>query len=213
MRNHDVAPHFSPAVAGRGMSLGRRLQAGILGITVVAFGLSWWWWGETRAFEDQADRLTAATVRTESLMAQLKAQMTRDGLMMSADEMGRIRTDVGFLNQLAEKRAFSWVQLLSDLEATVPLPIAISSVKVNFQESTVALNGVAQDLSSLNMFVMNLQKHEAFRKAGLVNHRVHEDDAAQGGRPQRGTREGHAESEIQFTLTAQYRLQRDAAGE
>ena len=195
------------------MAFGRWLQGCMLGATVLAFGLTCWWWDETRAIEDQAERLAAATARTESLTAQLKVEMTRDALVMSPEEMARIRTDVGFLNQLAEKRAFSWVQLLSDLEATVPLPIAISSVKVNFQESTVALNGAAQDLSSLNMFVMNLQKHEAFRKAALVNHHVHEDETVQGGRLPRGSRQGHAESDIQFTLTAQYRLQRDGAGE
>jgi Tfp pilus assembly protein PilN len=184
----------------------------MLGITGVACCLSWWWWDETHAIENQAERLASATARTESLTAQLKAQMTRDALMMSPEEMARIRTDVGFLNQLAEKRAFSWVQLLSDLEATVPLPIAISSAKVNFQESTVTLNGAAQDLSSLNMFVMNLQKHEAFRKAALLNHHVHEDETAQSG-VARGTRKGHSESDIQFTLTAQYRLQGDGSGE
>jgi Tfp pilus assembly protein PilN len=185
----------------------------MLGITLLACSLSWWWWEETRAIEEQAERLAAATTRSESLTGQLKAQMTRDALMMSPEEIARIKMDVVFLNQLAEKRAFSWVQLLSDLEATLPLPIAISSVKVNFQESTVALNGVAQDLSSLNMFVMNLQKHEAFRKAVLANHHVHEDETAQGGRLAHGIRRGHSDSDIQFTLMAQYRLQRDGAGE
>lgn len=204
-------PCLSATVAGRGVAFGRALHASMLVITVLASMLSWWWWEDARAIEDQAERLAVATVRTESLMAELKAQMTRDALMMSPEEMARIRTDVGFLNQLAEKRAFSWVQLLSDLEATVPLPIAISSVKVNFQESTVALNGAAHDLASLNMFVMNLQKHEAFRKAALVNHHVHEDETTQNGHQPRGARK--SEGDIQFTLSAQYRLQRDGAGE
>jgi Tfp pilus assembly protein PilN len=178
----------------------------MVGLTAVSMGISGWWWYEGRVFQKEAIRLAAATARTKSLIADLNAQMASAGLTLSAEEMTRVRQNATFINQLADKRAFSWAQLLSDLEATVPLAIAISSVKVNFQESTISLNGVSQDLSTLNTFVTNLQKHEAFRKAALVNHHVHEDESAQGGRPA-GRSGAHAGNEIQFSLAAQYRLQ------
>jgi Tfp pilus assembly protein PilN len=137
--------------------------------------------------------------------------MAAAGLTLSTEDMTKVRMDVAFINQLADKRAFLWTQLLSDLEATVPVFVAIGSVKVNFQESIVSINGVAKDLTALNAFISNLQKHEAFRKAVLVNHHVHENENGEGGRPGRPQARTQTTKDIEFSLAAQYRLQ--TAGE
>ena len=47
-------------------------------------------------------------------------RMTRERLTLSADQIATITRDVRFVNQLAEKRAFSWSRLLADLETTIP---------------------------------------------------------------------------------------------
>jgi len=192
---------LSVTIVPPALAIVRSLQWAMVSVIVIALGLAGYWWGKSVAFDDEITRLEMATARAESLTARLRTKMTKEGLTLSAEQTARVRMDVAFLNQLADKRAFSWVRLLSDLEETLPIAVSIASIKVNFQESTVSLNGTAHDLQSLNGFVTALQNHQAFQKASLVNHHLHEDEA-QHGRTARAA----SAPEIEFSLAAQYRL-------
>jgi hypothetical protein len=177
-------------------------------VTLGSLGLAGWWWHDTVAFDEETARLEAATARTAALIAQATERMSHDGLTFSAEQMAHVRTEVAFLNHLADKRGFSWLRFLKDLEETVPMPVAVSSVKVNFQESTVALTGVAEDLPSLNRFVTQLQNHAAFRTATLVSQHLRDDEATKGGHLSYETAVRRA-NEIEFSLAVQYRLRTD----
>jgi len=181
------------------------LQGVMVGTAVLGCTVAGWWWVESLAMEDEAARFEAATTRTQALTAQMTAQMAQEGLLRPAEQTVRIRREVIFLNHLAEQRTFSWVQLLDDLEATVPMAVAILSMKVQVRDSTVLLTGRAPDLQTLNRFVAALQQHHAFGKTTLVNHQVQDDG---GSVPRRGSEgeERQAAGPIEFSLAAHYGL-------
>jgi Tfp pilus assembly protein PilN len=173
-----------------------------------ALSLAGWWGWESQSLQDAAERYEAAAARAISLNESFAAQMQRDGLILTPDQIAVARTDVVFANQLADKRSFSWTRLLSDLEETVPPEVSIASIKLNFQESAVVLEGMARRLQDLDRFVHQLQQHRAFRQAVLSKHELRQEAAGKpgltAGQPATSS-EVETERFIEYSLTVLYR--------
>lgn len=150
----------------------RVLQWSLIGLTVLSVGLIGWWWQESRDVGAIAERYETASARTDTLNRQFEAQLVRDGLTLPEDQIALVKGKIAFANLLSDKRAFSWVRLLSELEETVPANVSIGSVRLNFQQSNIAVNGVARTLQDVNVFVQTLQTHRAFQKAVLAKHAI-----------------------------------------
>jgi len=183
----------------------RTLQWSLIALTVLSAGLISWWWQESQGVDAIAERYETAAVRTETLNRQFEAQLTREGLTLPGNQIAMVQGKIAFANLLSEKRAFSWTRLLSDLEETVPANVSIGSVKLDFQQSNIVVDGMARNLQDVNVFVQALQTHRAFQKAVLAKHEIHKgrDGAAltipiEGGvdAPRHG---------IEFTLAVDYR--------
>lgn len=207
-----------PTPAGTGMfhlplessevRLVRWCQWGILAITVGMLCLAGWWGWESQALQETAERYEAVAARSVSLNQSFAAQMQRDGLILTPDQIAAARMEVAFANQLTDKRTFSWTRLLSDLEETVPPEVSIASIKLNFQESAVVLEGMAQRLQDLNRFVHQLQQHRAFRQAVLSKHEFrHEATGKAGVTANQSVTSDEVETErvIEYSLTVLYR--------
>lgn len=200
-----VIPILQLRTAPSVLSMLRLLQWSLVGVTVIAIGLTAWWWHENHALEAMAERYESAAARTETLNREFEAQLAREGLTLSGDQIALVQGKVAFANLLAAKRAFSWTRMLSELEDTVPEHLSISSVKLDVQQSGIVIDGVARTLQDVNLFVQALQQHRAFHKAVLAKHE------AQKGRDGRdpatidaggnGPRQG-----FEFSLAVGYRL-------
>jgi hypothetical protein len=198
-------PSFRLAMVPPVVSTLRALQWSLIGLMVLSLGLTGWWWQESQDDDAVAERYESATARTETLNRRFEAQLTRDGLTLPGDQIAMVQGKIAFANLLSEKRAFSWARLLSELEETVPAHVSIGSVKLDFQQSKIVLDGLARNLQDVNVFVQTLQGHRAFQKAVLAKHEVHKGrDGGAVAMPIEGGTDTPSHG-IEFTLAVEYR--------
>jgi Fimbrial assembly protein (PilN) len=182
----------------------RTLQWGLIGLTVLSVGLIGWWWQETQEIDAIAERYETAALRTATLNRQFEAQLVREGLSLPGDQIAMLQGKIAFANLLSEKRAFSWTRLLSELEETVPANVSICSVKLDFQQSSIVVDGLARSLQDVNVFVETLQTHRAFQKAVLAKHEMHKGRDGGAVVPIEGGVDA-PHHDIEFTLAVDYR--------
>lgn len=183
------------------------IQRGLLLGSAVAVVTTGWWILNSGSVEELATGYEQAKRRTESMTGTFKAQMERDQLTFSQEQVALIREEVAFAKQLSDKRSFSWTQLLNDLEETLPPHVALGSIKLNDQESSIVMEGVAEQLQDVNEFIQRLHVHRAFNQAVLDKHEMRQDSSsdragdswvAEGAGPSR-------RQYLEFRLAVRYR--------
>jgi hypothetical protein len=199
-----TVPSLRLAAAPSIVSTLRTLQWTLIGFTVLSVGLIGWWWQETQEVDAIAERYETAALRTATLNRQFEAQLVREGLSLPGDQIAMVQGKIAFANLLSEKRAFSWTRLLSELEETVPANVSIGSVKLDFQQSNIVVDGLARSLQDVNVFIQTLQTHQAFQKAVLAKHEVHKGRDGGAVLPIEGGTDG-PHHDIEFTLAVDYR--------
>jgi hypothetical protein len=182
----------------------RMLQWGLIVLAILSVGLIGWWWEETQDLDAIAERYETAAMRTATLNRQFEAQLAREGLTLPGDQIAMVQGKIAFANLLSEKRAFSWTRLLSELEEAVPANVSIGSVKLDFQQSNIVVDGLARSLQDVNIFVQTLQSHRAFQKAVLAKHEVHKGRDGVAVLPIEGGMDA-PRHDIEFTLAVDYR--------
>lgn len=198
-------PSLRLSVAPPTIQVVRLIQWALSGILCVALAVAGWWWWDSRGLEDEAARYELAATRTENLTRQFTAQMQREQLTLSVQQIVAIKQDVAFINQLAEKRSFSWTQLLADLEEALPSGTSIGKIQLDFKDSTVKIDGTAVRMQDLNALITSLQIRPAFTQAVLHHHKLVEVKGARGEPDNAGSGEGPSPIAIEFSLTVTYR--------
>ena len=204
-------PSVHLSVAPVAIHVVRLVQWVLSGIIVIACALSGWWWWDSRTLEDEAARYAFAATRTEDLNRQFTAQMQREQLTLTSQQMATIKQDVAFINQLADQRAFSWTQLLSDLEAALPPATSIGMIQLDMKDATVTFDGLAARMQDLNALIANLQTRAAFSHPVLHHHKIVEVQKAHNRQDSGGAVERPAPVGVEFSLTVVYRHQDQAA--
>lgn len=195
-------------VTAANIAWGRTVQWVAMLVSLSALGLSARWWNDSLLLDETALRLESVGQRLSQANSRFSQAMVRENLTLSPDQMAAITQEVRFVNQLSEKRSFSWSRLLGDLEATMPPQVALRSVQLNFQDATVSLHGAAPALQDVNSFMTRLEQHEAFRHAALASHRLEQQTSQQVRQPQAaGTKQDRPEAErgVEFQMTVVYR--------
>ena len=183
----------------------RAAQGSLIGLILLCLGVSVWWWDESLTFNETAERLEAGAARTDLLNRQFEASLKRENLTLPGGQIALIQSKIAFANQLTEKRAFSWTRLLSELEEAVPAHVSVGSVKLDFHQSRIMLDGVAGSLQDVNVFVRALQGHQAFHGAVLVKHeerKTHQATAVNQATVGESIGTG---ARIEFSLAIEYR--------
>lgn len=180
----------------------RAVQTSLVVILLLAVGAGWWAWADSGELEQRAAQYEAAAARTATLNQQFQAQLARDGLTLPSEQIALVQGKVAFANLLADKRAFSWTRLLSELEETVPAHVSIGSVKLDAQQARVIVDGLAASLQDVNAFVQALQTHRAFHQAVLAKHEIQKGRDGRGGPASEG---GKGKPVVEFTLAVGYR--------
>lgn len=186
------------SVAPRHIHVLRGLQWGLSGLFLGSSLLVAVMWVKTQEIHDEATRYAEAAERTEVLNRAFTAQLERDQLTLSAAQISKIQQEVRVVNQLAEKRGFSWTQLLADLEEAVPSGISISRIQRDDHTSTLTITGQATGMETLKTLLSTLQARPGFHEPVLHRH-----DLSDSSRP-----DGDAETEasgVAFSVTVQYR--------
>lgn len=163
--------------------------------SIVATG--WLWW-DSQAVDGHAVRYEMAAARIQEANRTFAQESLRAGFDLSESRRKVLAQEVSFSKRVAEQHAFSWTQMLSALEETVPPRVSINSVALASNEAVISLNGTALALVDVTTFVNALESHRAFRNVVLSQHRIKEP--VKDG-------ESHAPSRqtVEFTLTVTYR--------
>ncbi len=165
-------PHLALSITPPATKLLNVMQWVAVVVCCASLALTLKWWNDSVVMEATATHLDRVVQRLNHANTSRSESMTRERLTLSMDQIAAIQHNVLFVNQLAEKRAFSWSRLLADLEATIPPQMALRTIQLNFQDSTIALHGSAASLQDLHAFMSNLEHHTAFRHATLASHRI-----------------------------------------
>ncbi|MBX3349025.1 MAG: PilN domain-containing protein [Nitrospira sp.] len=186
------------SVAPRHIHVLHGLQWGLSGLFLGSSLLTAVMWAKTQEVREDATRYAEAAERTTALNQTFTAQQERDQLTLSAAQISRIQQEVRLVNQLAEKRGFSWTQLLADLEEAVPSGISVSRIQRDEHTSTLTIAGHATGMETLKTLLSMLQARPGFHEPVLHRH-----DLSDSSRPA-----GAAEPQVSgvaFSVTVQYR--------
>lgn len=186
------------SIVPRMVRVARGIQWGFVSLTIGAGLFTGWMWWDRHALNEEADRYAAAAERTESFNRQFTAQLEQERLTLSAQQMADIREEVVFINQLAEKRRFSWTQLLHDLEEALPAGTSIGKIQRDVKHATITLDGRATGMGALNTLMSALQSRAHFRAPLLHHHTFVGAEHPNGS----GERESPG---VEFSLTVHYR--------
>ncbi len=198
---HRVSTQLIPSrpfsLVSRHMLVARGIQWGLSFLCLGSGLLAGWMWWESGLIEEEVSRYVTATERTEVLNQHVTAQLEQGRLTLSAEQLTDIQQEVRFVNQLAEKRRFSWTQLLHDLEETVPPGIAIGKIQRDAQAATMTINGHAASMGELHALMSQLQTRPAFHRPILHHHQLADQSSTEGV----GEREG---GRVEFSVTVEY---------
>jgi len=158
----NPVPHFALSVTPAAITILRVMQWMAVVVFCASLAVAFKWWNDSGVMEETATHLDGVVQRLNHANASRSEGMTRERLTLSVDQIATIKRDVRFVNQLAEKRTFSWSRLLADLETTIPPHMALRTVQLNFQDSTVALHGSAASLQDIHTFMTNLEHQRRF---------------------------------------------------
>ncbi len=133
----------------------------------------------TRATEDSAAMKTLET-KTQALLAE-KAANERS---MQQPVNASLLAESQFLNGLYSEKAFSWTEVLMDLEKVLPGGVQVTSIDPQIDktgEVTLRLR-VSGDRDKAVELVKNLEDSKHFRDARLADESTQSQDQAMGAR-------------------------------
>ncbi|MBL8075571.1 MAG: PilN domain-containing protein [Nitrospira sp.] len=189
-RSLSIAPGCLPVLRG--------VQWGLAGLLLGSSLLTAMMWMTRQAIDDDATRYAEAGERTTALNQAFTAQLERDQLTLSAAQVAGIQQEIRVVNQLAEKRDFSWTQLLADLEEALPSGISVSRIQRDGNTSALTITGHVTGMDTLQRLLSALQAHAGFHDPVLHRHDLSESSGSAG----RGVRDS---SGVDFSVTVQYR--------
>ena len=191
-------PPLHRSLAAPGFAVVRVVQWALAAVVAGSILLAGWLWWDSRAVEERAARYEASAGRIQDASRKFAAESLRAGFDLSEVRTKMLAHEVNFSKQVAEQDTFSWTQLLSALEETVPPRVSINSVALAPKAAVISLNGSALSLVDVTTFMGALENHRAFRNVVLSQHRIQEPGK---------DRKSNAPSRpiVEFTLSVIYR--------
>jgi hypothetical protein len=143
----------------------RLVAVGIAAVALVAAGLTIF--NATRIWTLQSQsRELGQVVRQNDLEARelrQKAQAIRQGI--NRDRLGAVQAEAALANQLIDRRAFSWTELLNQFQLTLPAEVRIAGVQPQIDNDgrmLVVVSVLSRQMEDLSEFIDNLEKTGAF---------------------------------------------------
>ena len=165
-----MIPHVKIRLSTPGIRHLTLIQFGLKIMIAVSLALTcfFWWMGTTVndkiiVLENQTQEIVAKTLEVID-------QAKTTGMDLSEQAIQKIPTHISFVKQVRKRVGFSWTQLLTDLESSVPKPIIMNAVSLDEKTNTVLLNGSTPSLQDLNLLIHQLEQHQNFRDVILTQH-------------------------------------------
>lgn len=134
-------------------------------VASVALSLTIFNAAEVWRLQSQNRELSQAVARNEQQARELrdKARVIRQSL--NRDELAAIELKAREANQLIDRRAFSWTELLNQFQATLPADVRIAAVQPQIDTESrmlVAVTVVSRKLEDLDAFIEALEATGSF---------------------------------------------------
>jgi Tfp pilus assembly protein PilN len=133
-------------------------------------------WALSLANRERALSARATDARTQA--AQLRSDAERLRKRVDPKELEVVSAAAREANAVIEQRAFSWGQLLTHLEATLPDDVRITAVQPKLVDESivVAMTVEAQSFEHLSAFMDALERSGAFKNVLPVTRQTGDDD-------------------------------------
>lgn len=115
----------------------------------------------------------AATERLEKRVAELSARLHPADASRN-EQVPDAAQDV--IEDILNKRRFSWIEALDNIEKGIPSGISLSSIQPSFKDGGVGLAGSARDFDALSIFINNLERLKVYKRVFLVSHSAKDTD-------------------------------------
>ena len=126
----------------------------------------------------QSDRqLVTQAESDEARAAELHQQATRLRASVDPKQMDMSSTAARQANDLIDRRAFSWTELLNRFETTLPDEVRITAIRPKIDRIkgiVLTINVIARDVEDVNKFMENLEQTSAFKNANSSTDRVND---------------------------------------
>jgi len=167
-------PRLHRSLAAPGFAVVRLVQWAMAAVVAGSVLVAAWLWWDSRALEERAERYEASAGRIQDANRKFLVESLREGFDLSEARTKTLAQEITFSKQVAEQDTFSWTQLLSALEETVPPHVSINSVGLAPKSALISLSGSALSLADITAFVATLESHRSFRNVVLSQYRVQE---------------------------------------
>jgi Tfp pilus assembly protein PilN len=87
---------------------------------------------------------------------------------ISAEEIKRQEEELAFINGLVAKDNFAWTELLGRLEKAMTQGITLTGIEPNYQEGSLRIAGLAEDVSALRGYLTSLLNSDSLAAAYLL---------------------------------------------
>lgn len=110
----------------------------------------------------------------------------------------RVRSEVEIANKVLSGRSFSWTEVLTGLEKSLPDGALLLQINPDFDKMKITFSGLGTSMESILGMVDSMNRSEIFREAVLVRH-SEDENAAGHGKP---------DGMIHFSITSYYDAER-----
>jgi Tfp pilus assembly protein PilN len=99
----------------------------------------------------------------------LKKQQIKESPSLKDNEIESIKNEVNFINGIINQHAYPYDRLLDPLEAFVPQGVVLSSFGMSKDFNRVILNGRADSMNDITLFLNNLNNSTIYKNSNLMN--------------------------------------------
>ena len=143
----------------------RVVRVGIAAVALVAAGLTVFNAVQVWTLQSRNRELSEAVRQNELEARELrqKAQVVRQGINRA--QLDAVQLEARVANQLIDRRAFSWTELLNQFQVTLPPDVRIAAVQPQIDGSgrmLVAVTVLSRRVEDLDAFIEALEKTGAF---------------------------------------------------
>lgn len=143
----------------------RVVRVGIAALALVALGLTVFNAAEVYRLQSQNSALGAAVERNDQQASGYRDQARVIRQSLNRDELAAVEIKAREANQLIDRRAFSWTELLNQFQATLPADVRITAVQPQIDvdgRMLVAAAVVSKKLEDLEEFIEALEATGSF---------------------------------------------------
>jgi type IV pilus assembly protein PilN len=136
-----------------------------------------------RALKERADAATAQMDALKAQTADYQGRMLKNEARMKQPQNRAVLERARFLNELFEKKSFSWTAVMMDLERVLPAGVQVMSIDPSISKEgdvniRLRVNG---DREKAVQLVRNLEKSRRFLSPRLSNESLQASQAGSGG--------------------------------